>query len=176
MGHYVCVFAGVNKSGKQSTRKQVSLKRMLAEQELSVRLSHGSLLINTKSSVRSDKGNGNETKKRTLISDQMFQTLGNNSHTAKANGYYNSDLRHRHKSLISRFSKMCQKFGLFSFRNLTWPVDEVTVAQSGDFHSLQKQHSGRDVRFHNMRLCLRRKLSLLWVQTETLAWGRKPLI
>lgn len=91
MGHYVCVFAGVNKSGKQSTRKQVSLKRMLAEQELSVRLSHGSLLINTKSSVRSDKGNGNETKKRTLISDQMFQKLGNNSHTAKANGYYNSD-------------------------------------------------------------------------------------
>lgn len=53
--------------------------------------------------------------------------------------------------------------------NLTRPVDEVTVAQAGDLHPLQEEHRGRDVRLHNMWPSLRRKPSVLWVQTKALA-------
>lgn len=57
--------------------------------------------------------------------------------------------------------------------NLTWSVDEVTVAQPSDFHPLQKEHGGSDVRLSNVRAYLSRKLSVLGVQTKTLAYRKK---
>ncbi len=67
-------------------------------------------------------------------------------------------------------------FILSLYVNLTWPVDEVTVAQSSDLHPLQEEHSGRDVRLHNMWTYLDRKLSVLGVQTKTLAYRTERFV
>ena len=66
---------------------------------------------------------------------------------------------------------------MFSFLslyvNLTWPVDEVTVTQSCNLHPLQKEHGGSGVRLCNVRAYLDRKLSVLRIQTETLAYRKE---
>lgn len=58
----------------------------------------------------------------------------------------------------------------------TWPVDEVTVVKSGYFQPLQEEHSGSDGWLQNIRLCLCGKLSVLWVQTETLSCSTQHII
>lgn len=59
-------------------------------------------------------------------------------------------------------------FILSRHANLTWPVHEGAVTQSGDLHPPQEEHSGRDVGLHDVRPRLRRKRPVLWVKTETL--------
>lgn len=61
--------------------------------------------------------------------------------------------------------------GMISFTNPTWSVYEVTVTHPRDVHPLEEQHSGGDVRLHNMRANLCRKLSIIWIQTKTFPYG-----
>lgn len=146
----VCVLVGVNKSGGTKAHGSRSALKGCS-QNRSCQFSWGTAHCPPIKKVpvcwnKTDRLN--EPKIHLIIAEDMWH-VGNKTNC--------------HKNIVSVFT-------LSLYVNLTWPVDEVTVGQSSDLHPLQEEHGGSDVRLHNMWTYLDRKLSVLGVQTKTLAY------
>lgn len=150
MGGCVCVLVGVNKSGGTKAHGSRSALKGCS-QNRSCQFSWGT-------------AHCPPIKKVPVCWDKTDRLTEPQIHLIIAEDMWNrGNKTNCHKNILSVFI-------LSLYVNLTWPVDEVTVAQSSDLHPLQEEHGRSDVRFHNMWTYLDRKLSVLGIQTKTLAY------